>query len=447
MTTPFKKGRLAWALGIEDTCVYPPERYDMFVLDEHALTDHDRRWRDDLRAARDLGATAIRYGAGWPLVHTGPERFDWAALAERLEFAAGLGLTVIADLVHYGSPKWLEQSFADPGYVEAVASFAGAFAERFRGIADHITPLNEPLTTASFSGLRGVWPPALTGWDGWVRVTLNIAEGIACAGAAIKAANPDAVLVHVEAASLYSAAGAEHEGEVALLSQLGFLPTDLVTGRVDTTHSLYAWLIAWGASEQRLERLRSEPAAVDLIGVNYYPDLSPRRISTGSRDSQTIQLAHNLWTDGLETALRAFATRYRRPLMISETSIEGDDELRRAWMNDAATAVRALVDEGLDIRAFTWWPFFDFVDWSYASGGVNVEEFEISADVLTARLAAHAGARPMAKGPFLRRMGLMSLEERDGGLLELRPTAGARAFADAAGGTKQKVRRAVTSTE
>ncbi|MFC4242240.1 family 1 glycosylhydrolase [Gryllotalpicola reticulitermitis] len=448
MTTPFTTGRLAWTLGIEDTCVYPPDRYGMFTLDEHALTDHDDRWRDDIRAARDLGATAIRYGASWPLAHPAPGRFDWAMLDERLGFATELGLDVIADLVHYGTPRWLEQAFADDGYVDAVAAFAGAFAEHFRGAVDHITPLNEPLTTASFSGLRGVWPPALTGWDGWTTVTLNIAEGIAEASAAVKASNPDAVIVHVEAASLYTAGSAEHDGEAAQLSRVGFLPTDLAVGRVDDTHPLHAWLVRHGASPARLDALRARPAGIDIMGVNYYPDLSPRRI-TAHPDShegsagESIQLAHNLWTDGLETSIRAFSTRYGLPIMITETSIEGDDELRRSWLHDSANAVRELISGGVDIRAFTWWPFFDFVDWSYASGGANIEEFEIPADVLAARLAAHDGPRPVPREPFLRRMGLMGLDERDGALV-LRRTAAADEFAKIAAAT---ARTGSTSTE
>lgn len=435
MATPLAKGRLTWALGIEDTCVYPPGRYSMFALDEHALTDHDRRWREDLTAARDLGATAIRYGASWPLAHPAPGRFDWAALDKRLEYAAGLGLTVIADLVHYGTPTWLERAFADPGYVEAVTAFAGAFAERYRGLVEHITPLNEPVTTASFSGLRGVWPPATIGWDGWTAVTLNIAEGIAQSSAAIKAANPGATLIHVEAASLYSADTPTQDDEAAQLSHLGFLPTDLITGRVNSGHLLHDWLIRHGADGRRLEKLHASPAFIDLLGVNYYPDLTPRRITLAPDGrSEPVQLAHNLWTTGLEASVRAFA-RYGLPVMISETSIEGDDQLRSSWLRDSVRAVLSLIADGIDIRAYTWWPFFDFVDWSYASGGVNIEEFEIPHDVEAARLAAHRGPTPVPKEPFLRRMGLMRLEDAADGALTLHPTAAAREYAWFAGMT------------
>jgi beta-glucosidase/6-phospho-beta-glucosidase/beta-galactosidase len=431
VTTPFTHGTLTWALGIEDTCVYPPSRYQAFVLDEHALTGHDDRWRDDLRAARDLGATAIRYGAAWPLANPGPGRYDWAQLDERRGYAAGeLGLTVVADLVHYGAPTWLEGSFADPRYPQAVADFAGAFAARYRGLVDCGTPLNEPLTTASFAGLRGIWPPALTGWRGWTEVVVNNADGIARSSAAVAAANPAATMVHVEAASLYTPGAPEVRQAAERLSRLGFLPTDLVLGTVSPEHALYGWLVSQGADEERLERLAAQPARVDVLGINYYPDLSPRRLTASDvLSSGLAQEAHNLWTEGLETSVRAFADRYGLPMLITETSIEGDDVVRTSWLRSSVAAVRDLMAAGLDIRGYTWWPFFDFVDWSYASRGVNVEEFEVAAEVLAARQAAFADPGRVAKTPFLRRMGLVRLDEDDEGGLTLHPTRAAAEFA------------------
>ncbi|WFR67768.1 family 1 glycosylhydrolase [Curtobacterium flaccumfaciens] len=155
---PFVAGTFTWIAGIEDTCVYPPARFAMSPLDEHVLTGHDLAWRSDLDLVRDLGATALRYGVDWPRVHVAPGVFDWSGLDERLAYAVSLGITVIADLVHYGTPTWLDDSFADPRYPDAVAAFAAAFASRYAGVVDHVTPLNEPITTASFAGLRGVWP-------------------------------------------------------------------------------------------------------------------------------------------------------------------------------------------------------------------------------------------------------------------------------------------------
>lgn len=428
----FSRGTLTWILGIEDTCVYPPSRFDMNALDEHALTGHDTHWRADLDLARSLGATAIRYGVDWPLVHVAPGEFDWSRLDERLAYAKRIGLTVIADLVHYGTPTWLDASFADDGYPAAIAEFAGAFAARYRSVVDHLTPCNEPITTASFAGLRGVWPPALRGWGGWVRVVLGIAEGIVETVAAARHANPDAVIVHVEASSLYRAETAELEGHAALLRRLGTVPTDLVLGLVDADHESWGFLVEHGADPSRLDALRTRAQelarthpVIDVLGVNYYPDLSPRTlVRDGDR---TAQIATNDGGAGLRASLTAFGSRYGLPMVVTETSIEGDDETRAAWVRESVAEVRSLASEGVDVRGYTWWPLFDFVDWSYASGGRNVEEFEIPDALVASRQSAGSdGQGP--KTPYLRRMGLVRLDEDASGELTRVPTAAAEEF-------------------
>lgn len=430
MANPFTAGSFTWIGGIEDTCVYPAPGAGMEPLDEYNLTEHTENWKSDLRTFRELGATSIRYGVNWPLVHIGREEFDWAMLDERLTFATvELGLTVIADLVHYGTPTWLTDSFADPDYPDAVARFTRAFASRYRGIVDHLTPLNEPLTTASFCGLRGVWPPALTGWTGWTKVTLAIVAGISRSIAAARDANPDVVIVHVEAASLYLTPTPELTAHAGELEAIGMLPTDLLLGRVDPSHERYGWLISNGATALELERLRVDVPEIDILGVNYYPDLSPRTLSYA--DGVVSQIATNLGADGLATILTRFADRYHLPMLITETSIEGVDAVRTRWLEESVARVHELREAGLDLRGYTWWPIMDFVDWSYASAGRNVEEFAVDEAIIVARSSSNATPiGPARKTPFLRRMGLVRLDELDDGSLKRVPTSAAARFSD-----------------
>lgn len=430
MSSPFEPGAFTWMLGIEDTCVYPVDR-DAPALDEHELTGHTVSWRSDLTLARDLGATAVRYGVSWPLVHLGPDEFDWTVLDQVVPFAVDeLGLTLVADLVHYGTPRWLPESFADPAYPAAIESFAAAFAARYRNRINHFTPLNEPVTTASFCGLRGIWPPALTGWRGWVAVAMPMALGMVRATTAIRAAHPGAVIVHVEAATVVDTGEPALEAHAQLLRAVGWLPTDLITGGVGHGHPLRDWLLEHGALEADLEWLERNPAVPDIMGVNYYPDLSPRRLATV--DGSTAQVSHDRWTDGLGEVVRGFAQRYRLPIAITETSIEGDDILRAQWLADSAARVRSLVSEGIDIRGYTWWPLFDFVDWSWAAGGANVEEFVVARAAegggTAIGPAPPLGDPALGKNAFLRRMGLVRLDEQPDGSLTRTPTGAATAF-------------------
>ncbi len=427
----FAPGSFTWLLGIEDTCVYPANGSNARPLDEHALTGHDDQWAADLDRGRGLGASAIRYGVSWPTVHLGPGRFDWSRLDERLSYATTtLGLTVVADLVHYGCPPWLESSFADLRFPATLTEFATAFADRYRGVVDHITPVNEPLTTASFCGLRGVWPPHLTGWDGWCKVTLGLAQGAAGAIRGIRGANPHAVIVHVEAAMPVESAEATLRDEVEHLRQVSYLPTDLLLGRVDQDHALWSWLIQHGVHDGDLRALAVAPPTVDLLGVNYYPELSPRML-TGHLD-EVVQVPFYGGVEGFVASLEAMARRYQLPMLVTETSVEGDDDLRMKWLELAAATCRTLVASGVDVRGLTWWPMFDFVDWSFVGDGQSVEEFLVHSPdgdgTVVLQAPAPLGDPSDGVTAFLRRMGLIRLEEAADGSLIRHETAAASAY-------------------
>ena len=68
-----------------------------------------------------------------------------------------LGLHCIAGLVHHGSgPRGTQ--LLDPAFPDALARHARAVAQRYPRL-DAYTPINEPLTTARFSALYGLWYP------------------------------------------------------------------------------------------------------------------------------------------------------------------------------------------------------------------------------------------------------------------------------------------------
>jgi dTDP-4-dehydrorhamnose reductase len=118
----------------------------------HAVRD------DDLERFASLGIRAIRYPVLWErIAPDGNEDADWSWPDKRLQRLRELGVTPIAGLVHHGSgPR--HTSLVDPGFAEQLAAYAGMVARRYPWL-EHYTPVNEPLTTARFSGLYGVWYP------------------------------------------------------------------------------------------------------------------------------------------------------------------------------------------------------------------------------------------------------------------------------------------------
>jgi len=79
------------------------------------------------------------------------------------------------------------------------------------------------------------------------------------------------------------------------------------------------------------------------------------------------------------------------------------------------------------VRGYTWWPLFDFVDWSHASNGRPIEEFWVRVDGPEGAMSV-SPVRPPGKpgdaiGAFLRRMGVWRLAPRPDGTLDRIETA------------------------
>lgn len=413
---------MRWWVGIEDTAIGVPIRHSGRTLDEIVLTEHDQRFRADIDLAAGLGADGIRYGVPWYRLNPARGEYRWELAEPMLEHAAAAGLTIVADLVHYGVPSWLEGGFVDPGYPDAIASYAAAFAERFGHIVQHWTPLNEPGVTAAFCGESGGWPPHLTGPEGWTRVTLALADGMQRTVGAIRSVQPEATIVHVEASKrIRPSTDPRLRAAIELSDARSWLPTDLLLGRVGRAHPLHDWLLRHGADAARLEAIQAASVAVDVMGVNFYPQYSVRELVVA--DDAVLEIAGGGTGEDLVAVLCAFQDRYGVPVAVTETSYDGDDASRLAWLEASTTALAAARADGLETVAYTWWPLFDFVDWGISSGGYPFEDFRVRITHPDGRTTIEtlpspgAGADPDGGvGPWLRRMGLWRLEPGPTGL-------------------------------
>src|SRR5207253_2456721 len=122
--------------------------------------------------------------------------FNWRWADERVEYVTGkLGLKLILDMIHFGTPQWLPQAVGDAEFPEALENFAHEIASRYRKRIHSFCPFNEPLITALFSGDFGFWPPHERRWRGYMPVLSRIVQGTVRASRAIRGAAPDSTLI------------------------------------------------------------------------------------------------------------------------------------------------------------------------------------------------------------------------------------------------------------
>ena len=175
--------------------------------------------------------------------------------------------TAIVGLVHHGSGP-PSTSLVDESFVRGVAEYAGAIARRYPWI-DAYTPVNEPLTTARFSGLYGHWYPHRRDDHAFAAALVNQVRATRDAMRAIRAVNARAQLVQTEDICRIS-------GTPPLRAQVEFennrrwLSLDLLAGTVTRQHPLREFLVDAGISRATLDDLEHDPCPPDIIGLNYY---------------------------------------------------------------------------------------------------------------------------------------------------------------------------------
>lgn len=371
MTAPrwFADGRLHFALGIEDTFV-PQSRTGERAIDEYDLTEHTTRYAADFALAAGVGAELIRWGVPWYRVSPEQGRWDWSWTDRAVDALLEQGLRPIIDVLHYGTPLWLEDQFAHPDYPQHVAEYAHRLAERFADRVSDYTPVNEPVVHALFCGEYGYWPPYLQGADGFTRIAINLAQGfVSTQRAILDAVGAAATFVHVDAAMGFVGddTAPEHRVEATRLRHQVHLIEDLVTGRVDRDHPLRE-VIAEAAGDDTLAWFAAHAVQPDVMGVNYYPRHSTELFEPGVQHAGGFvdpRPSVDRGTDGLREAITTFASRYGAPVMITETCVTGTVAERLRWLDDSVALAHAMRAEGADLVGYTWWPLFDMYEWTW----------------------------------------------------------------------------------
>jgi beta-glucosidase/6-phospho-beta-glucosidase/beta-galactosidase len=363
-----------WAAGIEDTFV-PQTRNGHRALDEYELMGHYDAWREDLLLTRELGLQAVRWGVPWYRVEPQRGRFEWGWIDEVISFMVEeLKIYPIIDLVHYGCPFWLKREFANPDYPSLVADYAAAFADRYKKQIKWYTPLNEPIINSLMCGMRGLWPPYLKGDAGYIRIMLQLARGITNTVRAIKEIDPDAVMFHVEATGMTRTARKDLEVLAREEKDRGHICFDLITGRVHENHQLFTWLVRNGASPDALDEIEANGINLDVLGLNFYPQWSTKLLYIDKKGRLAFSETEPEG-NGFRELIADHYERYKVPVMITETSAVGSNEIRERWLESSVSMIKSLREDGVPVIGYTWFPLFTMIDWRYRFGADPLENY------------------------------------------------------------------------
>ncbi len=325
-----------------------------------------------------------------------------------------LKLRPIAGLLHHGSgPRYT--SLVDPDFPNKFAAFAARVAQRYPWI-DAYTPINEPLTTARFSGLYGHWFPHGRSEPTFVRALLNQCRGTALAMAEIRKVNPGAVLVQTDdLGRTFSTPRLRHQA--IFDNERRWLSWDLLSGMVRPEHIMWRHLIEAGASPRELNSLGENSASPDVIGINHYVT-SDRFLDEKKECYPSETHGGNHWetyaddaavracpaTSGFAGAIRDAHARYRRPIALTEVHLGSTPDEQLRWFMEGWEAALEARAQGIDLRAVTAWSLLGSFDWNslvtqrnehYEPGVFDISDGAVRDTILAKTISALArGERP-----------------------------------------------------
>ncbi len=358
-----------WA-GIECTINRVGDAYN----DQCSLLGHWLR-EEDIERIHDLGVRKIRYPILWE--HVAPqslEHCDFSKVDVKLDQLRAHGLEPIAGLIHHGSgPAYT--SLLDPEFPMKLARYARIVAERHPWI-NLYTPVNEPLTTARFSGLYGEWYPHHRDIKSFFTMLIHQIKGTILAMHEIRQVNPKARLLTTEdLGKTLSTSKLRYQADYE--NERRWLSLDLLTGRVDHDHYFYSHFLKAGIDPDELDWLLDHALRPDYIGINHYLlstrfldhrlDIYPKHTHGGNGIDRYADVGAVDTGQAAPVApkeiFRDVWKRYEMPMVISEVFTGGGREAQMRWTKEIYESVLELRAEGADIRAITPWSLLGNYDW------------------------------------------------------------------------------------
>lgn len=357
--------------GVECTINRVNDRY----FNQMERSGHLRR-PSDIAMFAGLGLKRLRYPYLWEMVcpdgdSTNP---DWSWTDERHALLQRHGIKPIAGLLHHGSGP-LITSLVDPDFPQRFADYALLVARRYPDLVDY-TPVNEPLTTARFSALYGIWYPHHRDAGMFARALVNECRATVLAMQAIRSVNPNARLIQTEdLGTIYSTGNLAYQAEYE--NERRWLSLDLLSGRVDRGHPMWSTLKT-GVTSEDIEFFQKNPCPPDLIGINYYVssdqyldhrmDKYPSRFHGGNdREPYANILAVHSKEAGImghKQALMLAWERYHLPLAITEVHLDCSRDEQLRWIKEAWNGARSARAEGANVKAITIWALLGSYDWN-----------------------------------------------------------------------------------
>jgi dTDP-4-dehydrorhamnose reductase len=375
--------------GIE--CSY--NRVGDQYMDQLSYNGHYNRAKSDILLFASLGLKAMRYPLIWEKHQ--PSRdisIDWGWTTRQLNALKENSIEPIAGLMHHGSGPSFAQ-LLHKSFPKRFASYASQVAVKFPWLQFY-TPINEPLTTARFSGLYGIWFPHKKRDRAFANILFNQMQATVRAMQAIRKVNPSAKLIQTEdLCKTYSTTLLQYQADFE--NERRWLTYDILCGFLDEGHALWDYFKWLKVPEHTLRFFQENQCPPDLIGADHYLTSErfldqhlkeyPHHYYGGNHkhryaDVEAIRVKHPE-PFGLKVLLKECWERYKIPIAMTEVHINGSTNDQIRWFKEVWDIAKSLNNDGIQIPAVTAWALLGSFGWNklltvpgghYESGAFNL---------------------------------------------------------------------------
>lgn len=383
-TTAGGRGPSIW-----DTFAHSPGRISDGSSGEVAC-DHYHRHTEDVALLAGLGVSGYRFSIAWPRVQptgTGPANAAGLDFYDRLvDELLAAGVDPVATLYHWDLPQPLEDAggWLNRDTAARFAEYAEATATRLGDRVRLWITLNEPFIHMSLGYGMGVHAPGrMLLFDAFpVAHHQLLGHGLAVAALRTRTASPVAIANNYSPVRVLGDRDADRAAGAAYQALHNRLFTDPLFGRG------YPELPGFDPSVVHPGDLETIAAPIDVLGVNYYNPTGVRAAEEGSplpfdlvplEGYPRTAFDWPVAPDGLHELLGWLRDTYGAalpPIEITESGCAYDDAPdadgqvadpeRIAYLDGHLRAVRAAIDDGVDVRGYFIWSLLD--NWEWAEG-------------------------------------------------------------------------------
>lgn len=316
-------------------------------LDLIAATRHDEFALQDYQRLQDAGIRTARDGVRWHLIEKSPSRYEFSSLLPMLRAARETQTQVIWDFLHYGWPDGL--NIWGGAFVDRFARFARATAAVIleeTGGPIYVTPVNE-ISFVSWGGGDAAFLNPFGKRRG-PELKAQLVRASIAAIEAVREVDSGARIIHAEPI-IHIATDPDYPDEkpaAEAYRQSQFQAWDMIGGRL-------------------CPELGGRPDYLDVLGANYYSNnqwihQDPHTPRSRRRQDVLLPPSHPLHRPVREMLAEVYE-RYRRPVFIAETGIEGD--ARPSWLRYIGQEARAAEASGVQLEGVCLYPIIDYPGW------------------------------------------------------------------------------------